>query len=386
MRHRGTRTTSLAAALVLTAGVGACGEVGAADDGDKTVKVGLSAAFSGKSAYYGQDAKKGVELAIENLSKTMPEVSFELVTADDECSPQGGASAFRKLADVDGVDAILGSPCSSGTLGGMPTLARSKTPALTFASTNAKISEQSGVGGNPYMWRMNIDDSIMGRYWTKYIADAGKKRAAIVAANNDFGRGAADLYTKLLPEAGVELVATEYYDLGGSDFRAQLTKVRAAQADAFITFAEAQDCAQMLRQMKEMGMTVAMYGRGGCATAEGIRLTGDPALAEGVQEASYWTATESQRELLDAYQAKHGEPVPPYNAALAYYGMITLAEAVKQGGPDKAGILDGLKKVDLDTGIGPITFDQNNQAHPNMFILKIENGKINVLDTIDTSK
>lgn len=385
MRSPIVRTASLVALLALSGAAGGCGPGGTADD-DDTVKVGLSAAFSGKSAYYGQDARKGVELAIAHLAGTMPDVDFELVTADDECSPQGGASAFRKLADVDRVDAILGSPCSSGTLGGMPTLARSKTPALTFGSTNAKISQQSGVGGNPYMWRMNIDDSIMGRYWTRYIADAGRKRAAILAANNDFGRGAAELYAKLLPEAGVTLVATEYYDLGASDLRPQLSRVRAAGADAFVTFAEPPDCAQMLRQMRELGMTVALYGRGGCATAEGIQLTGDPALAEGIQEATYWTATEAQRPLLDAYQARYGQAVPPYNAALAYYGMLTLAEAVRHGGTDRAGILAGLAKVDFTTGIGPIRFDDHHQAHPNMFILRIEGGKIKVLDIVDTGK
>lgn len=384
MRQPLRHATMIAAVLVLA--VGGCGQAGSGNEEDKTVKVGLSAAFSGKSAYYGQDAKKGIELAIETLKQTMPDITFELVTADDECSPQGGASAFRKLADVDGVDAILGSPCSSGTLGGMPTLMRSKTPAMTFGSTNAKISQQSGVGGNPYMWRMNIDDSIMGKYWVKYIAEAGITRVAILAANNDFGRGAADLYQGLLPGVGVELVATEFYDLGASDLRPQLSKVRAANAEAFITFAEPPDCAQMLRQMHEMGFSIPMYGRGGCATAEGVRLTGDPALAEGVQEATYWTATDSQRQLLDAYRAKYGEEVPPYNAALAYYGMLTLAEAVKHGGTDREGILAGLRKVDFTTGIGPIKFDDHNQAHPNMFILKVEGGKIKVLDVIDTSK
>ncbi|BCL12282.1 ABC transporter substrate-binding protein [Micromonospora sagamiensis] len=385
MRPPMLRAASLAALLALAGGVGACAPAGTEDDG-RTVKVGLSAAFSGKSAYYGQDARKGIELAIEHLGRSMPDVDFDLVTADDECSPQGGASAFRKLADVDGVDAILGSPCSSGTLGGMPTLARSRTPAVTFGSTNAKISQQSGVGGNPYMWRMNIDDSIMGRYWTRYIADAGRKRAAILAANNDFGRGAADLYRKLLPEAGVALVATEFYDLGASDLRPQLSKVRAAGADAFITFAEPPDCAQMLRQMREMGMTLPLYARGGCATAEGIRLTGDPALAEGVEEATYWTASDAQRPLLDGYRTRYGDAVPPYNAALAYYGMLTLAEAVRHGGTDRAGILAGLRKVDFTTGIGPISFDEHHQAHPNMFILRIEGGKIRVLDVVDTGK
>lgn len=383
-RRAGFQVTAVAMTLALVAG--GCGRLDeAASEDDGTVKIGLAAAFSGETAYYGQDSKIGVELALEELKKSRPDTKFELVTADDECTPQGGASAFRRLADVDKVDVILGSPCSSGTLGGMPTLTKSKVPAMTFGATNAKITAEAGDGGNAYMWRMNVDDSIMGKYWAKYIADAGIKRVAILAANNDFGRGAADLYKTLLPDAGVTLGDTEFYDLGSSDLRPQLTKIRAAKPQALITFAEPPDCAQMLRQMHEMGLDLKMYGRGGCATAEGIEATGNPKLAEGVREATYWAPTASQKDMLAAYKAKEKKDIPAYNTALAYYGMMTLAEAVKQGGNDRAGIQEGLGKVDFDTGIGPITFDDHNQAHPNMFILEVAKGKVKVLETVDTS-
>lgn len=364
---------------------GGSAQSGGSGGGSTDLKVGLTSAFSGDIAYYGQDAKKGAELAIDQLKSEMPKLNITLVTADDECSPEGGASAYRKLATVDTVDVILGSACSGATLGGMPVLQQSQVPGVTFGATNATISQQSGVGGNKYSWRMNIDDSIMGQTWAKFIADRGVKTVAILAANNDFGRGAADLYKKLLPAAGVQLVDTEYYELSASDVRAQLTKLAAKHPQGLITFAEPPDCALMLKEMSELGLHIQMYSRGGCATDEALQALGDrKSLADGVLEASYWAGTPSQKEFLDGFQQKFGA-YPHYNSALAYYGMETIAQAAKAGGAGKEGIEAGLAKVNWNSGIGPITFDDHNQAHPNMFILTVRNGKVKTLKLIDTS-
>ena len=377
------RTRALAGTgLIGLALITACGSGGSSDE--NTVRVGLSGAFSGPIAYYGQDSEKGIEIAIEQLSEQTDLPEFELVTADDECTPQGGAAAFRRLIDVEQVDVILGSPCSGATLGGMPVVADSEVPAMTFGSTNSKISEDSGVGGNAYMWRMNIDDAIMGTAWAAYIADQGVTSAAIYAANNDFGRGAADLYETYLPEVGIDVVATEFFELGTSDMRASLTKIDQSGAQALVVMSEPADCALMIRQIREIGMDIKVYGRGGCATAEMIGALGDPTLADGVMEASYWAPTEDQDEFVNAYQAEH-DMAAPYNAALGYYGMMTIAEAVAAGGNDPASIQEALSEVDWTSGIGPITFDDHNQAHPHMFILEIVDGAVDVLDVVSTS-
>lgn len=385
MSQRSRTLPLVAAGLLATGMLSACARTASSDEGSGTVRVGLSGALSGPIAYYGQDAEKGIRLAIEQLKQDPDLPEIELVTADDECSPQGGAAAFRRLIDVENVDVILGSPCSGATLGGMPVVAESEVPAMTFGSTNAKISEESGVGGNTYMWRMNIDDAIMGQTWAAYIAEEGVTSAAIFAANNDFGHGAADLYGTYLPDVGVDVTTTEFFELGTSDMRASLTKIRQSGAEAMVVMSEPGDCALMLRQIDEIGMDISVYGRGGCATEEMLESLGDRSLADGVKEASYWAPSDSQTEFMTAYRDEHDVAVPPYNAALGYYGMMTVAEALKVGASDPASIVDALADVTWESGIGPIEFDDHNQAHPNMFILEIVDGEVQILETVSTS-
>lgn len=376
------RSALAVAGMLALAGCGSASP-GGSSSGTTTVKIGLSAGFSGAEAFLGQDAQKGAQMAIDELKQSDPKVQYSLVTADDECSPAGGASAFGHLIDVDQVDVVLGSACSGSTLGGMPALQRSKVPGITFGATNAQITDQAGVGGNRYMWRMNLNDAIIGASFSQFIASQGVKKAAILAQNNDFGRGAADVYKADLPKDNVAVAGTDFFPVGASDVRPQLTKLGSEGADAVLLFGEAQDCGLVVRQMNELGMHLHIYSRSACTNDEGLKAMGNPQLGNGTVEGSYWVDTPDQ-PMVKRYQQKYGQ-IPPYNAALAYYAVYTIDKAVQAGGGGRDGIEKGFSKVDWNSAIGPIKFDSHDQAHPNLFLVTIDNGQIKLLKTTPTA-
>ncbi len=348
-----------------------------------TVKIGLTSPLSGAEANLGQDAEHGIQLAIDQLKTSDPGVSYQLVTADDQCAPAGGASAYGNLIDVQQVDVIIGSACSGATLGGMPLLQRGQVPGVTFGATNPQISQQSGVGGNAFSWRMNIDDSIIGATFSKFIASQGVKTIAFLGQNNDFGRGAAAVYQADLPSDGVKFVDTEYFTVGATDLRPQLTKIASLHPDGLLFFAEAADCANLVNQSHELGLTFKIFSRAACTNQEAINAMTNPQWGNGIVEASYWVQTPDQ-PVIAAFQAKFGT-FPPYNAALAYYCMLTIDRAVQAGGASRSGIEAGLAKVNWQSAIGPITFDAHHQAHPNLFLATIKDGKPAVLQVVPTS-
>lgn len=253
---------------------------------------------------------------------------------------------------------------------------------MTFGASSTKIAEQSGVGGNKFMWRMNLDDRIIGETFTKFIGGEGIKTIAILAENNDFGRGATDNYAKLLPASGIKVASTEFFTLGASDMRPQLSKIASEKPDALIFFGEAPECALLVRQRQELGLDIRLFTRGACATDEGLKAMGDPNLGRGLVEGSYWVRTPDQ-PMTEAYKVKYGE-YPAYNAALAYYAMYTIDQAIKAGGASKAGIEAGLGKVDWKSAIGPIKFNDHHQAHPNLFLVKIDNAALDVFKVMPT--
>ena len=349
----------------------------AAQAQENTVKVGLSSAFSGVIGFQGVDAKSGIELAIKHLETKNPDIDYELVIADDECTPAGGATAFRNLIDVEEVDVIIGPGCSGATLGGMPVLLEgAEVPAMTYGATHPAIT----TSGNPHMWRMNLNDAIIAKSFSRFIADDGVKTVHVLSVNNDFGRGASSVYEETLPDFGVQFTGAEFYTTGVTDLRNMMTKIAQVNPDAILFFGEPADCALLVRQKRELNIDVKLFSRGACYTDEALVLMGDPNLGNGLTEAAYWARTENQ-PMVEEYKEIHGR-YPPYSAALAYYAMLTIDEAVKRGSPDRKGISKGLTEVDVELDIGRIKFDARNQAHPYLFMVQIRNGEGVVVETI----
>lgn len=346
------------------------------------IKIGLAGSFSGATAFYGQSAQSGAQLAVDELNASDKKFTYSLVTADDACTPQGGAQAFSSLIDVQKVDVILGSPCSAATLAGMAVLPNSKTPALTQSSTNPDISKQSGVGGNPYMWRINLDDGLMAKFFAKYIADQGVKKIAIIAVNNDYGKGAVAAYKTELPKNGIAVVAEEYYTQGSGEFRAQLTKMGAASPDAMLDVGASQDAAVMMKQKKELGLTFRVFTRGDVVSTTFQEAAKDNNLGNGIQEATNWDGSNSVvSDFFNKYKAKFNANPLSY-AGQSYFAVLAIGQAANAGGPGRAGIQAGFSKVDWNSPLGRIKFDANNQAHGDLFVEGFVDGQIKLIKQV----
>jgi len=374
------------ALLVPAIGLAACQSTSASPgNGSTNIRIGLSASFSGATAFYGQEAKAGAQLAVDELNAKGGKYKYQLVTTDDQCLPDGGASAFGNLLNVQQVDVILGSPCSAATLGGMPLLPAAKAPALTVSSTDPSITQQAGIGGNKYMWRMNINDDVMATVFSKYIAAQDIKKIAIIAVNSDFGLGAVAAYKKTFAADGVTITTTQYYTQGGGDFRTQLTNIGASGAQAMLIIGAYQDAAVMMRQFKELGMGIRVYARGDVVSTGFQQAAGNPDLGNGIQEADNWDSSyQAYPGFAKAFRQKFHSDPQSY-AVQAWLGMQVIAQAVAADGGGRAGIERGLAKVNWSSPIGPVKFDAHHQAHHDMFIMTFDHGVIKMVERIHTA-
>jgi len=180
----------------------------------------------------------------------------------------------------------------------------------------------------------------------------------------------------------VTFVDSEYFAVGATDLRPLLTKIASLHPDALLFFAEAADCANLVNQSHELGLTLKIFSRAACTNNEAINAMTNAQWGNGIVEASYWVQTPDQ-PMIAAYQAKFNT-FPPYNAALAYYAMMTIDQAVQLGGVTSAGIQAGLAQVNWTSAIGPIKFNDHNQGHPNLFLATIASGKATVLKVVPT--
>ena len=349
----------------------------------------MSLPLTGPTAYLGESAVKAVQMAMDtwNASGGVNGRKFELVSGDNAGQPQQGVTVSRKLIDVDKVAAVLGQLNSSVTLAAMPVFLEKQIPDIAYVDTNRKIYDTMGVGGNPWVFRINADDSMMADAFAGQLAQEAKSYA-IVAQGDDFGRGAAALYEPRLKQAGVAITSTSYYDIGTADFRPVLSKIQSEKPEALLLVMLASDGSVFMRQYGELGLKQKILSRGALVSNEFMdRIKDNPKLAEGIVEATVWTSGEDP-DMEGAYQKRYGDP-PVIHGVMAYYAFQTLAQALKANGGDDSptAIQTALKKLDFEQpGLGHINFDDHDQAYPNMSLATWKDGKIVLLKTIPTKK
>jgi branched-chain amino acid transport system substrate-binding protein len=278
---------------------------------------------------------------------------------------------------VEKVDAVLMSNCSGAVLGGMPVLQSSQTPGLVTASTSASITAQAGGTGNDWIFRMNEQDAVFARLFSRYIGQQGTRSIAFLATNTDFGRGSVEAFKPELAANRVAVVGEQYITQGAGDFRAQLTAIAAAHPAAILAQVNYPDAVVIFREMKELGLVVRFYSRGDVVSPAFLATAGDPHLGDGAKEITFWDSTLTHDQVYaDKIQKQFNSPPSASSYVTGYWGMRVLAQAVQTGGPTRAGIHEGLKRLNLTTPIGLVKFDDHNQASTDVFVTGLVNGKI----------
>src|SRR5687767_12745679 len=209
---------------------------------------------------------------------------------------------------------------------------------ITPSSTNPTVTEKGD-----YIFRMCFLDSYQGQSMARYIAqDLKIKNAAVLIDNkSDYSTGLAKFFSDAFVAAGGKIVATQSYAKGDSDFRAQLTAIKAAKPEVIFVPGYYNDIGQIAIQARDLGMTMPLAGGDGWESPKLIEI-GGKALEGSFYSNHYHVDDPSPavREFVQKYEERFGAK-PDSLAALGYDSARVLADAIK-----RAGTTDGPKLRD----------------------------------------
>jgi branched-chain amino acid transport system substrate-binding protein len=341
------------------------------------IKIGYAGPITGTLANLGTQAYQGAILAAEQYNEKGGVLGrkIEVIVYDSKCVPAEGVSAARKLIIDEGVVAIIGQVCSSVTLAAMPLLQEYEVVGITETSTSPKITQGAGVGGNDWMFRINLPDDINGWVYGKLIVKLGGKRIAMLAVDDDWGRGCVEGFSKTIIEEGGEVVSVDYYVEGEVYFTPVLTKMAGLNPDAFFITARTETGAIIAKQIYELGIDIPIFVQGDVICDTFLDMVG-PEVAEGIMACQSWypEANPPSREFEEAFLERWGwRPWEP--AGYGYIAMTALIEAIKASGDATSdGIRRGLKMLDMETFVGRVKFDEHNQAWTQVVVAKYGKG------------
>ena len=341
----------------------------------ETIKIGGLGPLTGPLAIYGVTATNGSKLAFEEINKNggILGKQVEFVLFDEKGDSTEAVTAYNRLVD-EGVVALVGDITSKPSLAVAEIAAQDNMPMITPTGTQFNITE-----AGPNVFRVCFTDPYQGVILANLAKNNLNAKTVAIMVNNssDYSDGVAEAFVKEAERLGLKIVAKEGYAEGDKDFRAQLTKVAAANPDVLLVPDYYEQAALISTQAREVGVKATLIGPDGW---DGVAKALDSS-SYGAIENSYFTnhysledKSEKVQNFLQAYKAKYNEE-PSAFAALSYDAAYLMKAAIeKAGSTDKDAIIKAMKESDFDGVTGHLKFDEKNNPVKAVTVLKIVNG------------
>lgn len=323
----------------------------------ETVKIGFLGPLSGGNAQQGITARNGFQLAIDEANERGLPYRFEGVILDDGANPQTGVSAALRLTNDPDVVAATGHWNSGVALATAPVITRAGIPFVIWGAISPKITQTN----NPLLSRVVTTLVNTNEPLAEWAAEHVGRNIAIVSDTSDYGAANVDAFTAPFTAAGGTIVATESAPVGTTDFRATLTKIRAANPDAVYFGGVVTEAGLVRQQMREVGLDVPMIGVDGFYDPEFIRIAGDA--AEGTTVGIVREQENARLVEMNAAYGKAGfaEAAGTYTKN-AYDAANIIIAAIEKAGTDRAAVGEAIRATDFEGAMGRTTFDQNGQT------------------------
>lgn len=375
---RWRKGVTLALVALLSLGLFACGKK------ENTVKIGMAGPVTGDQAQIGNDVANGARLAVEewNAKGGVLGKKIELMVADDKHDPKEAVTVANKLV-TQGVVGVVGHVNSSCTLPASDVYKEKSIPQITPSSTNPEITDR----GYRHVFRVCGRDDAQGKILAEFIVHILKKdQVAVLDDKTTYGKGLADATEKRLKELGVTPLVHESIVQGEKDYTPVLTSIRAQKPQAIFYGGIYAEGAQLVKQMKSLGMKVAFVSGDGIMQPDFLKNAGSA--AEGAY-ASFGPSEEGRpaaEKFVKAYTPKYGKPgsysIYAYDAA-----NIILKGIEKANSTEPAKVTEAIHALTYEGAFGPIEFDQKGDVKVAPYVVwVVKEGKFVPYETAGAAK
>ncbi len=371
MRNRGLLLKSLALTLLVGSGLVSAGEI----------VLGNLQDLSGPTSVLGNAVTRGAELAVDrvNAAGGFKGDKVKLVTVDTKGNVQEAIKAFNRLIDHDNAVAVLGPPVSNIGLAIAP-MANEKKIAVVGSFIDPRVTVQENGEAQPSMFLIQPTSTQYAEIIASYALEklGYKKFAVLYDQSNAFAVSMLKPFKAYIEKRGGTVVAEETYTKTDKDYRAQLNKIKSANADVLYIPNYTQDLVITVKQAKQIGLNLPMVS-GLDAAPPFATLVGDPEAANNIYFANNFSDKEPQlTEVRNAYRAKFNED--PINKAYLGYDKVTvILKAIELGGgatgPQIIAGLSKVKDVQGTTGVITISPKTHQPLGLSMVMYKIDAGK-----------
>jgi branched-chain amino acid transport system substrate-binding protein len=357
------RRIALAGTMLLAFGAGAQ----AADQ----VKLGFMTSLSGPISPAGTEAKRGADLALEELGNKLGGLPVKYTVVDDKTNPAESVQGASKLIDDAKVDFVTGFSASNTMIPVWKTLGDAGIFAVGALAGPLQFAGKD-CQQNGFVVSFSNDDwpAAVG----KYMSDKGVKSAFFVGADYQAGYehvGAAIRYFK------GKAVGPVYTPLTQLDFAPEIARIRAEKPEAVFAFLVGAGGIAFVKQYAQAGLQnqIPLYAEDPVANPLTFPAQGDAAV--GIIMGTNWTAdldNAANKKFVSSFVAKYNRE-PATFAALAYDAVKLIDSAVRDVNgkiENKDAVRAALRKANFQSVRGSFKFNNNHYPIQNLYIMDVK--------------
>jgi len=340
----------------------------------KTVNFGATFPLTGEVASYGQKAKRGIEMAVEDQNAKGGLLGKQIAVdfQDDRNDKKEAVSIMTKFASIDKMPVVFGSAGSGVSLAIVPLANRYKVILISPISSSSQLSTEGG----DFFFRTCPADDLQAEILSQWVFESGHRNVAVIYTNNSWGQPLAEGFQEKFKALGGQVLTSDGVQENAADFRTIITKLkRIDNLDAIVSPTYPKEGGIFVRQVKELGIEVPLFGGDNWGSPEFLNIAGDA--AEGVFYTSPSESTTPEfSDFTQQYEAKYNEK-PDVFGGYSYDAAIAIFRAVEKArSTDPSKIRQALLEVTFTGVSGDIAFRSNGDLQSEAFARKsIKNGQ-----------
>ncbi|MFC0238922.1 ABC transporter substrate-binding protein [Rhodopseudomonas telluris] len=359
----------------------------------ETIKIGVNEPLTGAFAASGTYVVNGAKIAADEINAKGGVLGkqIELVIEDNKSNPTEAAAVAEKLITRDKTPVMMGAWGSSLTLAVMPKLMEYEVPMVVETSSSGKIT----TTGNPYIFRISPPSAIEAAAFAKIVDKLSLKKVDFLVINNDWGRGAAEDFGKMMKEKGIGVGLVETMDQGAQDMSAQLSKLKGSDSETIIVTAAVDQLTLLFKQAAALGLKKRIITTGGSQNPDQI-IAQAGAAANGTMHLTTFLPwfpdktpnPEATTYFVSEWKKRGFDFAGCTESFRGYDGIRTAAAAIEKAGKaEPAAIKAALWDIKLKGLNGDIAFQksgpagkESGQSQPNVYLIEIADGKVGMKD------
>ncbi|MBK7080017.1 MAG: ABC transporter substrate-binding protein [Betaproteobacteria bacterium] len=233
------------------------------------VRVGLMVSATGPTTAIGIPQKNTGDL----LPKKIGDATVEYIQYDDGGDTTRAVQNVKKLLQEHRVDAIIGPSTTPNALAMLDFIAEGKVPLLATVGTSAVVEPLDAK--KRWVFKTTQNDDLIAAALIKHMVRTGVKTYGFIGFKDPYGENWYRVFAPMAEKAGIQLVATEYYQRTDASVTGQVLKLVLARPEAMLIAGVGGPAVLPQWTLRDQGYKGTIYQTHGVATDDFIRLGQD---------------------------------------------------------------------------------------------------------------